>query len=177
MSGNKNAVVLLWTGNDLPDYLVEKLAELLTTSGICVPELLKARVYDQQGINDALIRDLSKEDIIPQVFVGENQENKTADVIKNAVIYIGKRFEATLMNAKGNYIPFALSLDEAVREARTTASFNILSPELMENRALLEAIEALATKKAMIPTNFAKKYHVTQTVVDIVAQVYNKYYS
>lgn len=172
MSGNKNALVLLWTGNSISDEMVKRIAEYLTTNGICVPELLKAKFYDQDGINNVLVKDLSDEGITPQVIVGTHSNNIAPEAVKNAIIYIGERFKDALSNP--NEFVFTLELYDAVRKAKDSIGFNILSAQHAADMALLNAVEILATTKARIPLSFAKKYHITQNVIDIIICTYKQ---
>ena len=172
MLGNKNALVLLWTGNDLPDYLVTKIAEILTTNWITVPELLKVVYKDQEGLAQCLVREANGVSTVKF----DLTDDDLAEAIKQAVIYVGKRFEVSLANAKGNLVPFAIELQSALSQARSNIGFNslnILSDT--DDKALIKAVELLSTVPAVIPPSLAKKYHITRGVCDVIKQIYNQF--
>lgn len=167
---NSHALILLWQGESVPDYLVQKVAEILINNGICAPERLIAKYKDADGIANALLRDIA-----PTQFNTAKKENaELAEAVKQAVVYIGKRFEASLTGTNGptgNIAMFAVELSNAV----TTARRNISFVGVGTNNELLTAIEILSTTTAVIPPSLAKKYHFTQNVVDVIKKVYNSY--
>lgn len=163
---NNYALIILWEGREMPDTLVTEIANVMVSNGVSTPELLTVKQMDSDEIAKALIN----HSVATKPLVKENAPEK--DAVKEAVIYIGKRFEATLANANGNYVPFALSLSNALREAKNTLSFNSLSPNHVDERAIVNAVEILATKKDTIPTTLARKYHFNQKVVNVIAQIY-----
>lgn len=162
-----NALILLWKGENLPDYLVKKIAEILTTNGICIPEMLTIKYKDEDGVTNALLRDTNSTICV-------KKESDVSEAIRNAVIYISKRFEASLKGTNGpvgNIAMFALELSSAVTAARHNMSFIGVGT----NDELLTAIEILSTSTAVIPASLAKKYHFNQNVVDVIKKVYNSY--
>lgn len=172
MLGNKNALVILWTGNDMPDYLVEKIAETMTTSGITVPELMKIIYKDQEGLAQCLVREANGVSTVKF----DVADNDLAKAIEQAVIYIGKRFEVSLASAKGNLIPFAIELQSALSKARSNIGFNILNMSSdTDDKALIKAVELLSTIPAVIPASLAKKYHITKGVCDVIKQIHNQF--
>lgn len=163
-----NALVLLWKGDQLPDYLVKKVAEVLITNSVCIPEMLTMKVLDEDAVTNAL---LSKVSDGSATIV--NVEGNTIDeeAVKHSVIYIGKRFEASLKGTNGtigNITSFAIELSNAVTTARRNMSFIGVGT----NDELLTAIKVLSTTNAIIPASLAKKYHFTQSVVDVIKRVY-----
>lgn len=171
MLGNKNALVLLWTGNELPDYLAGKIAEVLTTNGITMPEMLRMIYKDQDGLAQCLIRETNGTSTIKF----DVTDDKLAEAIKQAVIYIGKRFEVSLVSAsKGNLVNFALELQQAVSKAHNNAGFNVLNIS-EEDKALIGAVELISTVNAIIPSSLAKKYHFTKQVCDVIKQIHNQF--
>lgn len=172
MLGNKNALVILWTGNDMPDYLVEKIAETMTTSGITVPELMKIIYKDQEGLAQCLVREANGVSTVKF----DVADNDLAKAIEQAVIYIGKRFEVSLASAKGNLIPFAIELQSALSKARSNVGFNFLNMVAdTDDKALIKAVELLSTIPAVIPASLAKKYHITKSVCDVIKQIHNQF--
>jgi len=172
MLGNKNALVLLWTGNDLPDYLVTKIAEILTANRITVPELLKVVYKDQEGLAQCLVREANGVSTVKF----DVTDDSLAKAIEQAVTYIGKRFEASLTNAKGNLVQFAIELQSALSQARSNIGFNSLNMlSETDDKALIKAVELLSTVPATIPAPLAKKYHITKSVCDVIKQIYNQF--
>lgn len=165
-----NALVLLWKGDQLPDYLVKKVAEVLLTNSICTPEMLTIKVLDEDAVTNALIRNACVSD---NITVARNNED-LMEAVKQSVIYIGKRFEASLKGTNGpigNIALFAIELSNAVSTAKRNTSFIGVGT----NDELLTAVEILSTTAAVIPASLAKKYHFTQNVVDVIKKVYHSY--
>lgn len=172
MLGKKNALVIFWTGNDMPDYLVGKIAETLTTNGVTVPELLKVVYKDQEGLTKCLIHEANSVSTIKF----DITDDSLAKALEQAIIYIGKRFEVSLANAKGNLVPFAIELQSALSKARSNIGFNILNmSEDTDDRALIKAVELISTTSAVVPASLAKKYHMTKNVFDVIKQIHNQF--
>ena len=167
MRVNNNALVLLWMGENLPDYLVEKIAEILLNNGICIPEMLTIKYKDEDGLANTLIRDANTNKI---QFETVDNSNNIAEAVKQSVIYIGKRFEASLKGTNGNLALFALELNAACISARDIISFSGTN----SGTEILKAVEILATTDAIIPSPLAKKYHFTQNVVEVIKKVYQR---
>jgi hypothetical protein len=171
MLGNKNALVILWTGNDIPDHLIGKIGDVLVSNNVTIPEMLKIVYKDQEGLSQCLIREANGVSTIKF----DITDDKVAEAIRQAIIYIGKRFEASLTNAKaGNLVPFALELQSALSKARSNASFNILCVDA-DDKALINAVELIATTSAEVPASFAKKWHFSKSVVDVIKQIHNQF--
>ena len=164
-----NALVLLWKGNAIPDYLIKEIAEILASKKVCMPELLTIVSKDDDAIASALIKDICAK--------GEEttiSSTSTQDAINNAVIYIGERFKNSLSGTNGpigNVAIFAIELSNAVATSRRNISFVGVGT----NDELLTAIEILSTVNGKIPSNLAKKYHFTQNVVEVIKKIYNSY--
>jgi len=168
-----NALVLLWKGENLPDYLVKKVAEILITNGVCMPEMLTIKYKDENSVADALLRDTLLRDV--NVMTVQKDVDEVAEAVKQAVIYIGRRFENSLTGANGpigNIATFAIELSNAVSTAKRNMSFIGVGSK----DELLTAIKILSETKAVIPSSLAKKYHFTQNVVDVIKKVYNATY-
>ena len=163
---NKNAIVIIWEGKEIPDQLTTEICHMFFDNKITYPEMLTCRVYDAKGISDTIIRDITVTEE-KTTFSDESDE----EAVKNAIVFIGERFEASLADTKNSWV-FAFELKNAVCNARRSIGFNIMSAEHNANKALLNAVEVIATKDVKISTNFAKKYHITQVVVDIIKNVY-----
>lgn len=159
-----NALILLWKGNAIPDYLVQKIAEVLTTNSICIPEMLTVCYKDENAISNALLNTSN-----PTIDFCKT-EIETDEAVMNAVIYIGKRFEASLPRNNGSLTQFAIELAEAVAKAKQRISFNGTD----SSDEILTAVEIIATKNAVIPAFLAKKYKFTTHVVDVIKKIYEK---
>lgn len=164
MKANNNALVILWKGKELPDYLAQKVAEILITNGICIPEMLTMKYMDEESVAKALVRDNANR---INVF-DEDRKDIIAETVKQSVIYIGKRFEASLTGTNGNLAQFAIELKNAIMDTRNSTVFNAVGTEPQ----LLKAVEIIATTTAIIPAALAKKYHFSQNVVEVIKMVY-----
>ena len=163
-----NALILLWAGESIPDYMVQKVAEVLITGGLCIPEMLTIKYKDENSIANALLRDdLSKDGIII-----EKKSTGTPEEVKQAIIYIGERFKASLSgtnSSSGNLAMFAIELNNAVITARRNISFTGVGSQ----DELLTAIEIISTVDAIVPQSLVRKYHFTQNVIDVIKKIYN----
>lgn len=154
-----NALILLWKGEAIPDYLVEKIAEILISNGVSIPEMLKIKYKDEDGIANALLNAVHTE-------VTVTPEEPT-EAVKNAIIYIGKRFEYSLTGTNGNLGLFALELSNAYTAERKFISL------IGTGRELVNAVKILATTNITIPKTFANKHHITNNVIEVIKKVYN----
>lgn len=163
---NSHALVIMWNGDDLPDYISQKIGEMLIVNNISKAENVTVVYKDANGIASSLLRDLTN-------LRQDNDADATAEAIRNAAIYIGKRFEASLTstNSIGNLTTFAIELSNAVTLARRSLSFTSVG----SSDELLSAIEILSTKEGTIPSAIARKYHITQNVINVIKKVYNSY--
>ena len=162
MNNKNNALVIIWKGNNIPDELAQYVAKVLISNDICEPEKITVKVLDEDAVTAAL---LQKTQNINNIIV---EDENRAEAVKQAVIYIGERFKDSLMGTNGligNVAAFAIELSNAVTTARRNTS----------NDELLTAIKILSTTKAIVPPSLAKKYHFTQSVVDVIKKVYNSY--
>lgn len=162
---SNNALILLWKGQNLPDNLIKKIAEVLLTNQVCIPEMLTIKYKDEESVANALIRDCNTTATII------TPENGVSEAVKQAVIYIGTRFEKTLNVPNGDLTAFTIELSLAFRDEKGVISFEDANP----TRELYNAVEIIATEKAVIPRTLARKYHFTQKVCDIIKKIYNAY--
>lgn len=168
MSNNYHALVLVWMGNNLPDYVVEQLVSVLSKNNVTIPELTVAKYFDNQSIAKTLIANTQLVATVDDTVL-EAPAVDQEEAVKNAIIYIGKRFENAL---KTSYIQFTIELIDAVEKEKNTVSFNLLNKS-----ELLTAIELLATTQWKVPRTFTKRYHFTENVVDVIREVYTKSFS
>ena len=161
---NNNAIIILWQGNDLPEYLVEKIQTILLANGICEGQDLTIVVKDENSIANAILRDtVNKHCNVESNIIRFAKEPESA-TIEHAVIYIGGRFEASL----GNTIGFTVDITQQVLEAKSR------SFKTAEDDRLLNAIEIIAKNDAPISNALARKYHFNASVVKIITDIYNK---
>ena len=170
MLNEKNALVILWTGNKMPEELVATIGNTLIVNGITIPEHLTVVYKDAEGVAKALVREANG---ISTLHI-DIADNHTTEAVRQAVVYIGKRFEASLTNTKGNLTEFALKLNNAVQIAHSNIGFNPISDN-EQDRALIKAVEVISTVDAVIPATLARKYHITKQVCDVIKMVYNQF--
>lgn len=171
MSGNKNALVLLWTGNEMPEDMVMLIKDILIKNGITIPEYLVAVYKDAEGIANSLVKEADG----ISTFRIDIADNQVAEALKQAIIFIGTRFEASLINAKGNNLAqFTLELHTAVQSAHNNIGFNPYGGSEQE-RALVKAVKLISTTSAVIPSSLARKYHITKQVCDVIKLVHNQF--
>lgn len=156
-----NAVVLVWHGNPLPDYIVGKLAETLCLNGVCIPENLTMKYFDQDSLPDALIN--STVNIVKTAKVEDNIE----EALKSAIIYIGTEFESILR--KGDLEDFKMHLAARYILDKDLSPYNT-------EKVLTKAVEIIATTRAIIPGGFAARYHFSKKVIQVIKNVYSKYH-
>lgn len=163
---SNNALVLQWKGELLPDYLTQKIAELLVINRICIPEMLTIKYIDEEGIAKILIRDTAKSTVVVK------NTNDDEEAIRNAVIYIGERFRDALTSANkhGSALTFTIELLDAAIVAKRSISFTGVGSD----NELLTAIKILSETTGVIPSALVKKYHFSQKIVDVIKEVYHK---
>jgi hypothetical protein len=154
---NENAAVIIWDGNEINDALAAEIANIMVRSGVCSAANLKIHVYDQEGLSDALLKTVS---------ISEVKTTDPKEAVMKAIEFIGKRFEGVLTNTNGSYTAFTIALSSAVNMAK-----HEMFPD-EKDKALLNAIEIIATNTSAIPTQKASKYHFNQKVVDVIKNVY-----
>lgn len=156
-----NALIILWQGSKISDYQIGKIMEQLVLSGIAEQQNITVVYKDEDSIANALLRDSAKKGL---TVIKTEEPKVNLEAIKNAVIYVGKRFEVSLASTNADLTLFAIELAQTANAAKTTG----YEPEL------LTAIEILSTTSGEIPKSIAKKYHFTQAVVNVIQKVYNK---
>lgn len=155
-----NALVLLWRGKKLPDYLVQKIAEILFIDGICIPEMLTVKYMDEKSIAQCLVKETST----AFVDLKEMPEEPKNEAVKNAIIYIGDKFENSLQSH--DLRSFSI---EITTEYLFSGDFGVIDENLKT------AVEILATTKPLaIPRSFAKKYGFDRNVLLIIKKLYKR---
>lgn len=150
-----NAILILYSGNEMPDILVEKMVGMIVQHGVAVPENITVVVKDADAIAKALIRENCEHISFVENRISEDE------AIKNAAVYIGTTFESSIRNTA----MFAIELSCAVNKA------SIANKE----SNLLKAIEILSTKSGVLPKAIARKYHFTSEILNVIKKVYNTY--
>lgn len=156
-----NAVVILWQGAALPDYLTQKIGEIFIANGISSTGDLTIKVMDEDSVAKAILRDAK-----PKINFEANANNEV-EAIKNAVIFIGTKFEESLAKFKYNSLPFTTQLVDAVRDAKRNNSFVGVGFE----NVLLNAVSIIATSTVKIPQNLRRQYNFTEDVVTVIKNV------
>lgn len=102
------AIVFVWSGRNVDDSTVKNMANVLIDSGACIPELLKARVYDENGIADALIPSYAK----TKCTTSNAEMAKADEAIKNAIVYMETKFPSM----DRSYVEFTVDLASALQD-------------------------------------------------------------
>ena len=168
---NNHALIILWSGKDIPDFLVAEIAEILSKNRIAVPELMHIIYKDQAGIADSIIRDCNGESLSVNI---KSELEEEQEAIKNAIVYIGERFATDLANKNGGLLTFAVHLTEQVSKARVNTSMNTLVVD-ENDKALLNAVEIIATKRNDIPMNAARLKNISPKAINVISQVYYQF--
>lgn len=162
MLNEKNAVIILWTGNKMPDTIAERIATLLCESGVTIPEWLKVVYMDEAAVSKAMLRNTAgKETFVVEV------PNNEEEAIKKSVEYIGTRFASELKDP----VKFAVKLYSELSRAKSSIKFEP-ECETVNEKALVNAVGILATASRPIPPTLTRKYHITTSVIDIIRHVY-----
>lgn len=151
-----NALIILWSGTQIPDELVYALEKKMASCGITTHDDITMLRMDESDIAEALLSSAITKDTAV--------ETTTAEAIKSAVVYIGKRFEVSLASTNADLTSFTIELAQAVNAAKATG----YEPEL------LNAIEILSTSTGEIPGKLVKQYHFTKQVIAIIKKVYKR---
>ena len=170
MLNKKNALCLLWVGNEIPDRLVISIKDLLVGNGITIPEMLTIVYKDEDGIAQSLIKEANGVSTIRF----DITDKTTEDAFRRALAYIGERFEVSLSNTKAGLVPFALDLQSQLSKARNNISFNPMFVK-REDKLLNDAITLIATTNIPIPQGLKKKLRITEEVRDTIKQIYNQF--
>ena len=161
---NNNAIIILWQGRDVSEYIIERIQTFLVSNGICEPQDMTVVLKDENSIANAILRDtVNKHCNVESNIIRFAKEPESA-TIEHAVVYIGGRFEASLSNTIG----FTVDITQQVLEAKSR------SIKTTEDDRLLAAIEIIAKNKASISNTLARKYHFNTSVVKIITDIYNK---
>jgi hypothetical protein len=123
-----NALVIMWSGKEAPNYIIAKIAELLIANKVCIRKLLTIKSLNEDDITKA----------ISMKTIDANPTDETTNAVQNAFEYIGTRFAVSLNNCTP---AFAACIADAVAIAKTKSEmdYNLQEDEL----ALMNAIRIL----------------------------------
>lgn len=157
-----NALVLLWPSRnmDVTAETVEPMAQMLVQQGFCSREEITMKYMDESEIAHATVGHTCS-----LGYVAKTAANNDEEAMKNALIYIATRFQKYL----GNVVLFTVNLANAVSTAKQNISFTGVGSSTDE---LLTAVEIIATKRALVLPNFAKKHNLSQGIIDAIVTVY-----
>lgn len=153
---NKNALIIMWVGNEPSDAIVEAIKDILVTTNTTVPEMLTIVYKDEDGMASSLIQDVQKE--IKEIDV------KVIDHIKWAVEQIGTMFADELKEADVNIIPFTSKFQKVILE--------YLWMNHTQYEGIFNAAKIIATSRGVIPKALAKKYHFSENICKCIKQIY-----
>lgn len=102
------AIVFLWDGHNVDDSTVKKMADVLIDSGACIPELLKAKVYYDTSIADALVQSYTN----TKCATSNAETAKVDEAIKNAIVYMETKFPSMARS----YVEFTVDLASALQD-------------------------------------------------------------
>lgn len=168
---NNNAIIILWQGNDIPEYLVDKIQTILLTNGICEGQDLTIVVKDENSIANAILRDTVNKHCNVESDIIRFAKEPESDAIEHAVVYIGGRFEDSLKrtNTMSGLVTFAMNLTAAVTAARNNLE------ETEHDNALLNAVSIIKKNCTSINYNstLAKSHHFTKKVVEVICNIHD----
>ena len=133
------AIVFLWDGHDVDDSTVKNMANVLIDSGACIPELLKAKVYDDTGIADAIIANTVTTKRATETAVNEEDE-----AVKNAIVYMETSFPAIRIS----YVNFVVDLVSTLQNnpsKELCSAIHILANANPTNRHLVKLQSVVLT--------------------------------
>lgn len=160
-----NALVFLWPnkGLDISPEVVTKMSQVLVQTGYCDLKDITVKYMDESEIAKATAAHTCS-----LVYAAKTPANNDEEAMKNALIYIANRFQKYL----GNVVLFTVNLANAVSTAKQNISFTGVGSN---TDALLNAVEIIATKRALVMPNFAKKHNLSQGIIDAIVTVYKSY--
>ena len=171
MLSEKNALVLLWTGEDLRnDTTFQKvgteIVNVLMQNKITIPEMVKVIYKDQDAISKAVLKESKCE------IQDETQEGTT--LVKQSIIYISNRFK---LNEIVDITDFCIRFQTALMLAKATMDTESMgrlvgAKELEHAKALFEATKCIFENYDELPTKLCRKYGMTDEILNIIVRVY-----
>lgn len=160
MLSNTHCIVILYNGNDIPEFaenaIMAQLVQVLVDRGLCIPELVTVVYKDSEGVAASIARDVlaAKQQVVQPV---------VEDPVENALVYLKERYKNELSNS--NLIPLVLKLTDDIRAHRR------LTAEGKEGDILLmNSLEIISTKG--IATSKLIKHGISERAMNAMEQVY-----
>lgn len=170
---SKHSIVILYTGKDCPDDVMEMLVGVLAAKGIAIPELVTIQYKDQDSLAALVLKAAIDTTNSVNFEEAQGKIDTSAELLKQAIGYIDGLYGDLLKGSRvDNLVLFGMKLRKDAEAAQMESSFNILNPS-NEARSLWNAIRIIATEDGIIPPALAKKHHFNNTVVTIIRKVYN----
>lgn len=157
---SSHCIVIMYHGNDIPEFaekaIMEQLVQVLVDRGICIPELVTVTYKDSSGLAASLARDIlaAKE---------QHVEAVTEDPVKNALIYLGKRYEAEL--AESNLTRLTIKVADDIR-----AHKNAVAEGKDGDILLMNSLEILTTHQ--ITAAHLVQTAITDRALNVFEQCY-----
>ena len=148
-----NAIVILYTGDKIPDTVVKNAADALSdfTDENAVVKLC---TLDTASIATAIVGETAKKYTVNV----QHEKSEEQEAIESAILYISGLFGKLLA-------------EKAISKFKLLLAMNIAS-----DAKLKTAIEILSTKEYTLSIKFMKKYHFSKSVIDAIKDVYIMYY-
>ena len=148
-----NAIVILYTGDKIPDTVVKNAADALSdfTDENAVVKLC---TLDTDSIATAIVGETAKKYTVNV----QHEKSEEQEAIESAILYISGLFGKLLA-------------EKAISKFKLLLAMNIAS-----DAKLKTAIEILSTKKYTLSIKLMKKYHFSKSVIDAIKDVYTMYY-
>lgn len=149
------SLTVLYNGKELPDAAAAMIAACLVDMKVITDVNQCTIVYkDSEAIANAILaaENLSK------VKVSHINDTSSQERIVAAVAHIGRYFAEDISRCKKtrDYTPLALRL----------------IVECGRDETIRKSIEILATEDGVIPRDIAKKYGITEKIIEVVKSVY-----
>lgn len=149
------SLTVLYNGKELPDAAAATIAACLVDMKVITDINQCTIVYkDSEAIANAI---LAAENL-PKMKVSHINDISSQERIVAAVAHIGKYFAEDISRCKKtrDYAPFALHL----------------IVECDRDQTIHKSVEILATEDGVIPRDIAKKYSITEKIIEVVKSVY-----
>lgn len=132
------AIVFVWNGREIDDSTVKKMANILIDAGMCIPELLGAHSYDDNGLANVIVAS----HVGPNCTVSNIETTvEKSEAIKNAIVYMEKQFPTL----RGSYIEFAVDLASTLQDNASKelySAIHIIANAPINDRRLAKLKEA-----------------------------------
>lgn len=160
------AIVILYNGEELPEYLINRMIEPIVHNGIADVEDITMKVFDSESLaNLGLCDTISKE------IKKDNETHSDYYAFEQAIIYVGNRFERALN--KDDLSSFAIELSMQLGLCASVFEDKML---IDANNPLVNAVKIIATTTVTRKLNdFANKHKVTKAARNIIKTIWKPY--